>query len=257
MTTPQYLFGSGVGWCTPLTDYTGTAIASPTPFLVAGMQDISLDLSADLKELYGSNAVAVAIGRGKQKFSVKIKNAQINGRIWNSLFFGQTGNQSAGIYDSVFDQIGAPIPATPFQITPVPPSSGTWGYGLGVRDTNNLAYARVASGPTTGQYSVATGVYTFATADVGKTVYIDYNYTATSTVAQKLLLANPLMGQAPTFQFDMKLPYGGNVFNLTLFSCVATKFGVQTKLDDFTYPEFDFSAQAPGAANIGEMSWSQ
>jgi hypothetical protein len=58
MATPQYLFGSGVGWCTPLTDYTGTAITTPVPFLVAGMQDVSLDLSADLKMLYGSQSYA-------------------------------------------------------------------------------------------------------------------------------------------------------------------------------------------------------
>jgi hypothetical protein len=255
MPTPQYIFGTGVGWCTPLTDSTGALIANPAPFLIAGLQNISLDLSAEIKELYGSNAAALAIGRGKQKYAVKVQNAQVNGRIWNSLFFGQT--LTAGIYDAVYDQVGALIPATPFQITPTPPSSGTWGYNLGVRDVNNLAYARVASGPTTGQYSVAAGVYTFAVADVGKTVYIDYNYTATSTVAQKMTIGNPLMGQAPTFQFDMKIPYGGNVFNVTLFSCVATKAGLATKLDDFVYPEFDFSAQAPGGANIGVMSWSQ
>jgi hypothetical protein len=254
-TTPQYIFGSGTAWCTPLTDYTGASIANPTPFLIAGIQDVGLDLSAEIKELYGSSAVALAIGRGKQKFAIKLKNAQVNGRIWNSMFFGQT--LAAGIYDAVFDQTGSVIPGTPFQITPTPPSSGTWGYNLGVRDSNNNAFARVASSPATGQYSVAAGVYTFATADTGKTVYIDYNYTATSTVAQKLVLINPLMGQAPTFQFDMRIPYGGNVFNATFYSCVATKFGLATKLDDFTYPEFDLSVQAPGAANVGELSWSE
>lgn len=255
MTTPQYVFGSGVGWCTPLTDYTGTAITTPSPFLIAGMQDVSLDLSADLKMLYGSNAFAIAIGRGKQKLDVKLKNAQVTARIWNSIYFGQS--LSAGIYDTVIDLAGAAIPATPFQITPTVPGSGTWGFNLGVRDVNNLPYARVTSGPTTGQYSVVAGVYTFATADVGKIVYIDYNYTATSAIAQKLILLNPIMGQSPTFQFDMTIPYNGNKFNLTLNSCVSTKMSIGTKLDDFTLPEFDFSAQAPGAASIGTLSWSQ
>jgi hypothetical protein len=255
MATPQYLFGSGVGWCTPLTDYTGTAISPAVPFLIAGMQDVSLDLSADLKTLYGSQSIPIAIGRGKQKFDVKIKNAQVTARIWNSIFYGQP--LSAGVYDTVFDQTGAVIPATPFQITPTVPLTGTWGFNLGVRDVNNIPYVRVASGPTTGQYSVSAGIYTFATADVGKTVFIDFNYTATSTVAQKLPILNPIMGQAPTFQFDMTIPYNGNKLNITLFSCVATKMSIGTKLDDFTLPEFDFSAQAPGGANIGVMSWSQ
>jgi hypothetical protein len=31
---------------------------------------------------------AIAIGRGKQKFDVKVKNAQVTARIWNSIFFG-------------------------------------------------------------------------------------------------------------------------------------------------------------------------
>jgi hypothetical protein len=52
-------------------------------------------------------------------------------------------------------------------------------------------------------------------------------------------------------------PYNGNNFSLTLNSCVATKMGIGTKLDDFTLPEFDFSAQAPGAAAVGTLSWSQ
>lgn len=255
MTTPQYIFGSGTGWCTPLTDYTGAAIVTPTPFLVAGMQDISLDLSADLKMLYGSSSYAIAIGRGKQKFDVKAKNAQVTARIWNNIFFGMP--LAAGIKTTVFDAVGAAIPATPFQITPTVPNSGTWVYDLGVRDINNLSYARVVSGPTTGQYSVAAGVYTFATADTGKTVFIDYSYTATSTVAQKMSILNPIMGQAPTFQFDMTIPYSGNNFSLTLNSCVATKMSIGTKLDDFTLPEFDFSAQAPGAAAVGTLSWSQ
>lgn len=255
MTTPQYVFGSGVGWCTPLTDYLGAAITNPTPFLIAGMQDISLDLSAELKTLYGSNSMPIAIGRGKQKFDVKLKNAQVTARIWNSLYFGQP--LTASIYDNFYDNAGTAIPSTPFQLTPTPPSSGTWAYNLGVRDSNGLPYARVASGPTSRQYSVSAGVYTFASADTGNTVYIDYSYTATSTTAQKLALINPIMGQAPTFQFDLKIPYGGNNFNLTLFSCVATKLGFGTKLDDFTLPEFDFSAQAPGTANIGVMSWSE
>ncbi len=257
MTTPQFVFGPGTGWITPLTDSTGAAITNPTPILVAAMQDISLDFSSDVKELYGTNSFAVAIGRGKQKIAVKIKNAHVHGRLWNSVFFGQYGNLAAGVYDGYYDITGEAIPTTPYQLTPTAPSSGIYGYDLGVRDVNNLPYARVATTPATGQYSVAAGVYTFAAADTGKTVYISYNYTATSTVAQKLQIANQPMGYAPTFQFDLKIPYQGNVFNATLFSCMATKVGIATKLDDFAYPEFDFSAFAPGSAAIGELSFSQ
>ena len=257
MATPQYVFGPGVGWITPLTDSSGTAIANPSPLLVAAIQDITLDLSAEVKELYGTNSYAVAIGRGKQKSAVKIKNGQVHGRLWNSFFFGQNTNLTAGIYTAYYDTTGELIPTTPFQVTITPPSSGTWGYDLGVRDVNNLPYSRVTSPSATRQYSVSAGVYTFYSADAGNTVYISYNYTATSTTAQKLIINNQPMGYAPTFQFDMIIPYQGNTLTATLYNCMATKLTLATKLDDFAYPEFDMSAFAPGAASLGELTWSQ
>jgi hypothetical protein len=252
---PQYVFGPGVAWITQNTDAFGNTISNPSPILIAAMQDVSLDMSAEVKELYGTNSFAIAIGRGKQKLGIKIKNAQVHGRLWNSLFFGQT--LTAGIYNAVYDVTGAAIPGTPFQITPTVPGSGTFGYDLGVRDVNNLPFARVASAPATGQYSVTSGVYLFASADTGKTVYISYNYTATSTVAQKLAIQNLPMGFAPTFQFDLTVPYNGNVLNATFPNCMATKVALATKLDDFAYPEFDISAFAPGSAGVGTLSWSQ
>jgi hypothetical protein len=251
----QYVFGPGIAWITPGTDASGNVIANPSPMLIAAVQDISLDLSAELKELYGTNSYSLAIGRGKQKSAIKVKNAHVHGRLWNSFFFGQT--LTAGLIDNFFDTTGAAIPATPFVITPTVPGSGTWAFGLGVRDANNLPYTRVASGPTTGQYSVSAGAYTFATADTGLTVYIDYQYTATSTVAQHLALINQPMGSAPVFQFDMKIPFAGKTFTASFPNCVGTKIGLATKLDDFAYPELDISAFAPGASAVGTLSWSQ
>ncbi|MFH4180992.1 hypothetical protein WDA55_23325, partial [Acinetobacter baumannii] len=57
-------------------------------------------------------------------------------------------------------------------VTPVVPNSGTFVKDLGVTDAIAIPLKRVASAPATGQYSVdaATGAYTFAAADVGKTV---------------------------------------------------------------------------------------
>lgn len=253
--TPQYVFGPGVGWITPLTDSTGTAIANPAPVLIAAMQDCNLDFSAEVKQLYGSKSYAVAIGRGKQKLGVKVKNGAVHGRLWNNMFFGQS--LSAGIYSAFFDTTGTVLSAT--TVTPTVPGSGTYGYDLGVRDVNDLPLARVATGPAAGQYSMSAGVYTFSAADVSASlkVFISFNYTGTSTVAQKLVITNQPMGYAPTFQFDLTIPYQGNVFNATLFNCMSTKLGMATKLDDFAYPEFDFDAFAPGSATIGELSWSQ
>jgi hypothetical protein len=266
MANPLYPFGAGTAWVTQQTDSQGNTVTNPTPILIAGIQDISIDGSADVKELYGSNSFALAVARGKQKLAIKIKNAQLHGRLWNAIYFGQT--LSAAMYEQVFDTTGIAIPTTPFTVTVSAtaadtthvqiPNSGTYGYNLGVRDSNNLPYDRVASAPTTGQYSLTGGVYTFAAADVAKTVFIDYNYTATSTVARKLVAQNTLMGLVPYFQLDIKIPSPlGGALNVTFPNCCATKFGIATKLDDFMVPEFDISAFAPGQSSPFTMEWSQ
>jgi hypothetical protein len=243
----QFGFGSGIMWGTPLTDANGNTIANPSPVQLGVLQDISLDISFDTKMLYGQNQFPVAVGRGKGKMSGKAKMAQLNGAMINSLVFGQT--LTSGILSDVYDTTGATIPSTPFTITPTVPSSGTWTADLGVKDANGVPFTRVASGPTTGQYSVAAGVYTFAAADTGKQVFICYQYTATSTTAKKSTVLSLPMGYAPTFKADIFVPYQGKSLVITVPQCIASKFGLSTKQDDFLIPEFDFEGFADSAGN--------
>lgn len=244
----QFSFGAGTLWGIPTADYSGTAITNPTPVQFGTMQGGSLDISFDVKELYGNKQFPVAIGRGKGKITGKANFAQLNGSLINSLFFGQT--LASGILSNYFDTTGAVIPATPFSITLTPPSSGTWSVDLGVIDSNGLAMTRVASSPTAGQYSVSAGVYTFAAADTGKTVFINYQYTATSTSAVKSTIQNVQMGYAPTFRADLSVPFQGKSLIFTLPNCISTKLSFATKLDDFSIPEFDFSAFADSSGNV-------
>ena len=245
---PQYAFGAGNLFATPKQDATGAAISNPTPVKFGALQDISVDISFDLKTLHGSNQFPLAIGRGKGKISGKASFAQLNGLMLNSLLFGQT--TSNGILSDVVDTTGALIPTTPFTITPTVPNSGTWSADLGVLDANGIAMTRVASAPATGQYSVSAGVYTFAAADTGLKVFINFQYTATSTSAIKSTVQNVLMGYAPTFQADLYTSYGGKSLILTLPQCVSTKLSLATKLDDFVMPSFDFEAFADSLGNV-------
>lgn len=252
---PTYGFGAGAVWGTPLQDASGNAIAPSTPVLLGVMQEVSVDLSFDIKELHGSNAFAVDVARGKGKIAGKSKFGRFNGLMLNSLFFGLTA--ASGISSRILDTVGALIPSTPFQITPTIPSSGTWATDLGVRDQNGNPMVRVASAPATGQYSVATGIYTFAAADTGKRVFIDFGYTATSTTAKKIAVSNGLMGSAPTFKVDLINTHAGGYFGMSLYNCVSTKLGIATKLDDYTIPEFDFSGFADASGNVLEMGTSE
>jgi len=249
----QFTFGSGVLWGTPLTDATGTAIAIPTPVQFGTLQDCSVDISGDIKELYGQNQFAVAVGRGKAKIAGKAKFAQLNGTLINSLFFGQTMTNS--IITDVYDTTGIAVPITPFTVTPTPPNSGVWSKDLGVRDATGLPMTRVTGTPTTGSYACsALGVYLFATADTAKMVYINYQYTAVSTTATTGAVSNVLMGYAPTFKADLYMPYNGKSLTLTLNNCISTKMSFATKLDDFQVMEFDFSAFADASGNA--LTWA-
>lgn len=258
----QFNFGSGVLIGTPSTSATGAVITNPSPIIFGGLQDCSISVSADVKELFGQSQFPIAVGRGKAKIQGKAKMAQINGSLFNSLFFGQT--LSPGIYTDFIDTTGTVIPTTPFTITPLTAYSGqltgtspAFGFDLGVRNAQGVPLTRVATGPTTGQYSLAAGVYTFATADAGQTVFISFNYTATTIAgangAVTSVVNNVLMGQAPTFQADFYTTYQGASTVLTLYSCIATKLSISTKTDDFTIPEFDFSAFANSAGQV--MKW--
>ena len=252
---PTFGFGAGAVWMTPLTDATGAAIVNPTPLLVGTLQDASVDISGDVKELFGQNQFAEAVARGKAKIDIKLKFARWNGALLNSIYFGQT--MSSSIIGNVYDTTGAAIPSTPFQITPTVPVSGTWARDLGVRNASGNPMTRVASAPTTGQYSVAAGVYTFATADTGLTVFISYAYTATSTVAKTSIVSNLAMGAAPTFRCDLTNGFNGNALAISLYSCVATKLSMATKIDDFNIAEIDGSAFANSAGQVLQWGTSE
>lgn len=248
----QLGFGAGTLWGTPLLDSTGAAVANPTPVKFGVLQEVTLDIEFAQKELYGGNQFPVAIGRGAGKVSGSAKQAQINGLMWASLLFGQT--PASGLLGDFQDTAGAVIPTTPFEITPTVPSSGTWSADLGVLDANANPMTRVASSPAAGQYSVAAGVYTFAAADTGKTVFINYRYTATVTGAQKQTVLSQPMGYSPSFAVDLLMSYQGKQLTVHLYNATSAKLNLQTKVDDFLIPQFDFDAFADTQNRI--LDWS-
>lgn len=247
-------FGAGDFYGVPLVDAQGNPITNPTPIKIGAMQEMSLEFSGDLKELYGQNQFALATGRGKVKASGKFKGAQIHGAALSSLFFGN--GMTAGTMQAIqTDTTGAAIPASPYQITVTPPNSGIWQEDLGVLDSNAVPMTRVASAPATGQYSVAAGLYTFAAADTAKSVYINYRYSYALTSAKRISLTNLPMGFAPAFKAQMQTTFQGKRALVILSSVVSTKLGFfATKQDDFNVPELAFSAQTDSSGTtLGDI----
>lgn len=255
----QLTFGAGEVFATMITDAYGNAVSNATPVRIMGLQEMSVDMQAELKEYYGQNRYALAVAQGKVKVTGKMKGALINGMALNTLFFGAefaTGQMKAVYADTV----GKTIPtAAAFTIQAAAPSGGTFAEDLGVQSSDGRTFVKVAANPKAGQYSVSsTGLYTFAEADKGQTVYPSFAYTVAMPGAKKIELQNMAMGNTPTFQLRYLTQFKGKKALLELESVTSGKLGLfGTKNDDFSVPELDFTASTDEAGfKVGTL-WIQ
>lgn len=241
----QYMFGTGQLFATP--------VGGGNPLRLGALQDISVEFSGDVKQLFGQYQMPLDVARGKTKIEGKVGTANIDVSAFNTLFFGGTVTPNSE-RKQVVNEAGA-VPATPFQITVA--NAADFVMDLGVTDVlTGIPMTQVASGPATGQYSVnsSTGVYTFAAADTLKAVIINYIYTATTTDSGSTTITNQLMGSTPKFQLVMSQIYNGKQFLLMLYSCTADKLSLPLKQDDYTISEISYQAQANDVNEIGFMS---
>jgi hypothetical protein len=244
----MFAFGSGV------LIGTRTDIANATPINFGLVQEVTIDETATIKELYGQFQRPVAIARGGIKTTGKAKVARVSGLAFANLFYGVT--PVAGQVATAFGEVGV-VPATPFQV-PVA-NAGFFVADQGVvYATTGLPLTKVTAGPAVGQYSVnpATGIYTFAAADQGAAVLISYNYTI-ATSGQKFTVTNQLLGTTPTFSCNLFTTYQGKPLTVTINNATSSKLSLGTKLEDFTLPEFDFSVFADAAGNVMTYSFGE
>jgi hypothetical protein len=251
----QLAFGAGALWGSR-TDVNGSGIG-PDQFGI--LQDVQIDWDWQTKELWGQFQFPVDIARGQGKITGKAKFARIFGSIYGDLFFGQT---SATGQLTVSENEAATVPATtPYTVTVANAASyvddlGVF-YATGASAGNR--FTRVTTPAAAGQYSVnlSTGIYTFAAADAGAALLISYLYTVSSS-GKKLVLTNQFMGYTPSFKatfYTTKTTQGTPAgMALVLNACTATKLSLPTKTDDYEIQEFDFSAFADAAGNIGTLS---
>lgn len=229
----QRSFGSGLLFAT-------NTAAGSTPIQFGTLQDVTLDISRTLKELYGQGQFAVAIGAAQQKITGKAKVGQVNGQLYNDLFFG--GTSAVGQTLLAYNEAASVPAATPWTVNVL--NKTTWVEDQGVLYANTgLPFQRVASSPTAGQYSVAAGVYTFSTADASAAVLISYTYTS-STAGKTITTGNPLQGVQPTFTMVVSRQYNGQQESFKLWSCIASKLSLPTKMADWGITELDFSCFA-------------
>jgi hypothetical protein len=240
----MYSFGSGV------LIGTRSDVANATPVNFGLVQEVTIDQSASVKEIYGQFQYPLAGARGTIKTTGKAKVARISGLAFANLYYGI--EPAAGQTATAFIE-AASVPATsPYTITVANAADFVDDEGV-VYASSGLTLTKVASNPSERQYSVAAGVYTFGAADSGKAVLVSYTYAIASS-GQKIAVTNQLIGTTPTFQALFYTTFQGQAVTLKLNNCISSKLSFGTKLEDFAMPEFDFSCFADASGNV--MTWS-
>jgi hypothetical protein len=247
---PQGLFGPGILWVQR------TDIANSTPINIGFVNEFSIDISFETKQLFGQNQFPLLAARGTAKCTGKMKAATLSGQSLNTVLLGQTW--TAGTQYDTFSTPATAIPVTPFHITPTVPSSGTFYADLGVVNAATLEPMTLVTGtPTAGQYAQAAGVYTFSSADnvagVNVIISIAYSFT-TGATGQSMIIANTLIGTTPTFQLFYKTTLYGATWFVQLYAAIGSKVSFSHKLTDYMMPEYDFEFFANASQNIGLIS---
>jgi hypothetical protein len=240
----MFVFGSGVLIGTP---------QGGTPINFGLAQEVTLNIATSTKALYGQYNFPVAIGSGTRKMTGKAKMARISGQALGSLYFGAV--PSAGVTQTQFGEAAAVPASSPFTYSATNHSTFVADQGV-VYASSSLPLKQVASGPATGQYSVAAGVYTFASGDANAAVLVSYTYTVSSS-GENIAVSSQLIG--PTVAFSANLfatdPTTGKQFSLLLYNCVAEKLAFGTKVEDFLLPELDFQCFANAGGQVCQLNF--
>lgn len=241
----EFGFGSGIltGTRTDVNDY--------TPIRFGALQDVSVEFNGETKELFSTQQFPIDTARGKTKISGKAKVAQIFGRMYNDLFFGQTlasGQTKYAYNESATLGTGAAVYTVANSASTPLTDQGVF-YAV----TGNQ-FIGVATSPGSGQYTfnAATGVYGFSTFDASQGVLFNYLYTVTT--GYNIVGGNPLMGTTPRFSCTLFQQYEGNQAVLQLYACVSNRLSFPTRIDDYTIVDLDFNAYANAAGNV--FDWS-
>ena len=95
----------------------------------------------------------------------------------------------------------------------------------------------------------------FATADEGLKVQYQYDYTVAT--GKTVEIKNALMGSAPTFEVELYQTYDGRPLTVVLEKCTSEKLTLNMKNEDFTIPDFSFSAFSNAADVVGYVYLSE
>jgi hypothetical protein len=239
----QFTFGSGVLAAIPSNGL--------DPIVCGALQDVSIEFGADIKNLHGQFGFPLANGKGKQKIDIKAGNGALDVELYNNIYFANSTPAATGCKKFAQGETGT-VPTTPYQITVA--NAATFFATMQVLNaTTGARLQQVAAGPATGQFSVAAGVFTFAAADVGVAVLIDYIYTDAAS-GKTLTLTNQLMGAAPAFKLILAEKFDASTLVCQFNKVTSGKLTLPLKQDDFMISDLEMSAFVDATNTLGFIS---
>src|ERR1700678_3586470 len=232
-------------------------VTNPTPARFAVPQDMSVTFKRGVKSLYGENQLAEDVSGGELDVTGKVSYGTSNARVIASLLFGAA--TTTGQTFEADNELGTIASHT---ITVV--NAAAWTTDLGVVNvTTGARYQCVTSGSETAgvSYSVAAGVYHFASGETGTAFKISYLYAIAGS-GETVALANQSQGKVSDFAAVYVFPWTnpGNVVEqdvLTLNSCVASDAEIATKIGDYAKPSFSFAAACDTNGNLGTFGFAE
>lgn len=252
MSAPSYApvieFGAGNLFFNPTG---GNLPTDATPQQLATLQDVSVDISATIKDLRGQNQFPDDTAISDRKITWKSGSGRCDIAAMNNLFYGETGTQTGGAPVAANEQSNIPG-SSPYNIDVA--HNATFVTDLGVwYGSNGQKLTRIPSGtPSTGQYTVSAGLYTFAAADTGLGVLISYTYTVTS--GNILTVNNHVQGYGPQLELFLSNPYqeftAGVPNYLHLYSVKINKWSLPFKRADYMISDIEGEAYANAAGKV-------
>lgn len=237
----QYVFATG--------DLFATPVDGGAPFKFGALQDVSVDFSADVKQLFGQYQFPLDVARGKTKIEGKAATGNVSAEAFNTFYFNQT--VTTGQLLRAINEPGTVPAMSMYTVTVTHAADFDMDLGVYYASTGE-PLAQVPSAPAEGQYSVSNaGVYTFAAADASEALLFNYLYTDAG--GNTLDIGNPLMGDTPKFQLVLSQIYAGKTYTLRLYSCTAEKLSLPLKQDDYLIADLTFQAQADAANRVGQI----
>jgi hypothetical protein len=229
-------------------------VANPTPARLPVPQSQSIDFKRKTESLFGENQLAVAVAAGEMEVSGKVEYGVANARIVSDIMFadGSTTGQTLEA-----DGEAGTVPGSVAYIVTVA-NHTTWLFDLGVINVSTgLPMACVAAGSEVAgkSYSVAAGVYTFASGDANTNVKISYAYTL-ATSGETVVLTNQLQGLTGNFQAVHVLPWGTAQDMYVFGNCIAGNFGVSLKKSGFGGNTLDYVAATDSSGKLGTATFA-